>query len=102
MVAAIIAGVALVVLPFNESYQAVVVGVAIFFAIGILWFAVFGRHSLVLSPEEEFAVSGGKHGNPQTEGTTSPRTSSRIEPPTERRLSSRRLQSGSGASGARP
>jgi ethanolamine permease len=31
-------------------------------------FAVYGRHRLVLSPEEEYALSGGTHGNPQQEG----------------------------------
>ena len=28
----------------------------------------FGRHRLVLSPEEEYALSGGEHGDPQAEG----------------------------------
>jgi ethanolamine permease len=28
---------------------------------GIIYFAAFGRHRLVLSPEEAFAISGGKH-----------------------------------------
>jgi len=31
-------------------------------------FAVYGRHRLVLSPEEEYALSGGLHGDPQKEG----------------------------------
>ncbi|HEY3015156.1 MAG TPA: amino acid permease [Nocardioides sp.] len=67
-VAAVIAGVTLVILPFNESYRSVVVGVAIFFAIGLAYFAIVGRHRLVLSPEEEFAVTHGLHGHPETEG----------------------------------
>jgi len=29
---------------------------------GLLYFALFGRHRLVLSPEEQFAISGGVHG----------------------------------------
>jgi ethanolamine permease len=29
------------------------------FAIGILYFAFIGRHKLILSPEEEFALSKG-------------------------------------------
>ncbi len=33
-----------------------VVGVGVWFAIGIAWFAVVGRHRLVLSPEEAFAL----------------------------------------------
>ena len=32
-----------------------VLGVGAWFAAGIVWFALVGRHRLVLSPEEEFA-----------------------------------------------
>ena len=35
---------------------------------GILYFALIGRHYLVLAPEEEFAMTGGKHGHPESEG----------------------------------
>jgi ethanolamine permease len=35
---------------------------------GILYFAFIGRHKLVLSPEEEFAITGGQHGHPEKEG----------------------------------
>ena len=31
-------------------------------AIGIAYFAIRGRHKLVLSPEEEFAMTRGEHG----------------------------------------
>lgn len=42
---------------FSEvTYRAGVVGVAIWFAAGILYFAFVGRHRLILSPEEEFAM----------------------------------------------
>ncbi len=68
VVAAVISGVTLVILPFNEAYRSVVIGVAIFFAIGLLYFALVGRHKLVFSPEEEFALSHGVHGHPETEG----------------------------------
>ena len=34
----------------------------IYFLIGIAYFAIAGRHKLVLSPEEEFALSQGQHG----------------------------------------
>jgi ethanolamine permease len=60
-VAGVIAGLTLIVLPFNDAYRSVVVGVAIFFAVGLLYFAVVGRHRLVLSPEEEFATGHGHH-----------------------------------------
>lgn len=67
-IAAVIAGLTLIILPFNDAYRSVIVGVAIFFVIGLLWFALFGRHKLVLSPEEEFALTHGRHGHPEVEG----------------------------------
>jgi len=67
-VAGFIALATLIILPFNEAYRDIIVGVAIFFAIGLVYFAIFRRHKLVLSPEEEFAVTHGKHGHPETEG----------------------------------
>ncbi len=36
--------------------------------LGILYFAFIGRHRLVLTPEEEFALTQGKHGHPEVEG----------------------------------
>jgi ethanolamine permease len=52
----------------DPVYQKGVFGVAAWYAIGILYFAAVGRHKLVLSPEEEFAVTGGQHGRPESEG----------------------------------
>lgn len=52
--------IALVTLYFQLSdpvYRQGVVWVAVWFAIGVLYFAVRGRHKLILSPEEEFAMS---------------------------------------------
>jgi ethanolamine permease len=40
----------------DPTYRAGVVGVVIWFGVGILYFALAGRHKLVLSPEEEFAM----------------------------------------------
>ncbi|ADH90420.1 amino acid permease-associated region [Ancylobacter novellus DSM 506] len=54
--------IAVVTLFFQLSdpvYRAGVIGVAIWFALGIVYFALKGRHKLVLSPEEEFALSKG-------------------------------------------
>jgi ethanolamine permease len=45
-----------------------VFGVIVWYLIGVVYFAVFGRHKLVLSPEEEFAMTGGVHGHPESEG----------------------------------
>ena len=65
VIAAIIALVALISLPFNDDYRPGVYGTAVWFLLGILYFAVAGRHRLVLSPEEEFALSKGERGHPE-------------------------------------
>jgi len=44
----------------DPVYRAGVIGVAIWFTVGIVYFAIIGRHKLVLSPEEEFAMSKGE------------------------------------------
>jgi ethanolamine permease len=44
------------------------VAIAIVYVIGLIIFAVYGRHRLVLSPEEEYALSGGLHRDPEAEG----------------------------------
>lgn len=36
--------------------------------LAILYFALVGRHKLILSPEEEFALTRGEHGHPEREG----------------------------------
>jgi ethanolamine permease len=51
--------IALVTIGFQLTdpvYGTGVIGVAIWYALAILYFAVYGRNTLVLSPEEEFAV----------------------------------------------
>jgi ethanolamine permease len=56
-VALVIAGVTLVALFVSDPiYQKVVIGAAIWYALGLVYFAVWGRHQLVYSPEEAFAV----------------------------------------------
>jgi len=55
-------GIALVTIGFQFAdpvYRQGVIGVAIWFAVGIIYFGLFGRHRLVLSPEEEFATTKG-------------------------------------------
>jgi ethanolamine permease len=47
----------------DEKYQKAVYAVAIFYALGILYFAFYGRNQLILSPEEEFAMSKGEKGH---------------------------------------
>jgi ethanolamine permease len=57
--AAITVIIALVTIGYQLAdplYRTGVIGVAIWYALAILYFAVYGRKSLVFSPEEEFAV----------------------------------------------
>jgi ethanolamine permease len=55
-IATIISAVTLVVLFLNPDYNKGVYGAAIWFALGIAYFAFYARKRLVLSPEEEFAI----------------------------------------------
>jgi ethanolamine permease len=66
--AGVIAVISLISLYLNTSYRPGVVGTLIYFLIGVAYFAIVGRHRLVLSPEEEFALTQGEHGHPETEG----------------------------------
>jgi ethanolamine permease len=68
LIAAAIALVSLGAILKNSDYRPGVYGVAIFYIIAIAYFAIAGRHRLVLSPEEEFAMTGGQHGHPEREG----------------------------------
>jgi ethanolamine permease len=67
-VAGIIALVALAALFARSDYRPGVYGVAAWFVLAIAYFAVAGRHKLILSPEEEFALTRGEHGHPEREG----------------------------------
>ena len=67
-IAGLIALVALVATFLDAGYRPGVYGTAIWMLLGIVYFAAKGRHGLVLSPEEEFAVTRGEHGHPETEG----------------------------------
>ena len=52
----------------NEPARPAIIAIAVIYAIMLLSFAIYGRKNLILSPEEEYAVSGGLHGDPQKEG----------------------------------
>lgn len=52
----------------DPVYRNGVYGAVIWYVVGILYFALVGRHKLVLSPEEEFALTKGEHGHPESEG----------------------------------
>jgi ethanolamine permease len=67
IVAAVIALISLAALFWRDDYRPGVVGVAIFYAIAIAYFAFIGRHKLVYSPEEQFAMSHGQRSGPGME-----------------------------------
>ena len=68
VLAGVIAFAAFLGILFNSAFLTAVITFAVVFVVGIILFALVGRHGLVLSPEEEYALSGGLHGDPQTEG----------------------------------
>ncbi len=69
--AAVTVVIALVTLYFqlqDPVYLNGVYAALAWYVLGIVYFAAVGRHRLVLSPEEEFALTGGQHGHPEKEG----------------------------------
>jgi ethanolamine permease len=40
----------------DATYRAGIIGVAVWFSVFVTYFALIGRHRLILSPEEEFAM----------------------------------------------
>ncbi|MBA3690151.1 MAG: amino acid permease [Actinobacteria bacterium] len=68
MIAGIIAVVSLFSIFLNADYRPGVYGVAVYYVLGVIYFAIAGRHRLVLSPEEEFALTLGERGVPEAAG----------------------------------
>jgi ethanolamine permease len=68
VIAGVLAAVSLIAIFLNEAYRPGLYGVAAYYVLGILYFAIAGRHRLVLSPEEEFALTLGERGVPGQEG----------------------------------
>lgn len=72
IVGAVIAGVIalaiFIAFLFVPGYQIAIAAIAVVYVIGLIVFAVYGRKRLVLSPEEEYALSGGLHRDPEAEG----------------------------------
>jgi ethanolamine permease len=65
MIAAAIALMSLGAIFWNDDYRPGVYGVALFYLVAVAYFAVRGRHGLVRSPEEEFALTSGERGHPE-------------------------------------
>jgi ethanolamine permease len=49
------------------AYLMAIAAIAVVYGIGLVLFALVGRHNLVLSPEEEYAMTGGLHRDPEIE-----------------------------------
>jgi ethanolamine permease len=64
-IAGVIAVVSLVTMFTNDDYRPGLYGVAAYYILGVIYFAIAGRHRLVLSPEEEFALTSGERGVPE-------------------------------------
>jgi ethanolamine permease len=73
VIAGALAAISLVAIFLNEAYRPGIYGVAVYYVLGVLYFAIAGRHRLVLSPEEEFALTRGEAGMPGREGYTTSR-----------------------------
>ncbi|MCU1505676.1 MAG: amino acid transporter permease [Microbacteriaceae bacterium] len=68
VVAGVIALVVFIGFLLNPPFLPAIAAIAIVYVVMLVAFAIFGRNRLVLSPEEEYALSGGLHGDPQLEG----------------------------------
>jgi ethanolamine permease len=58
--AAVIAGISFIGYLINPAFQTAIAGIAVIYVIMLIVFAVYGRHNLVLSPEEQYAVENTK------------------------------------------
>lgn len=59
MVAGLLAGMIFIGIMVNPDYRLAVVAIMVVFAAALAAFAIWGRSRLVLSPEEEYALTGG-------------------------------------------
>ncbi|MDY0907877.1 amino acid permease [Microbacterium sp. CFBP9034] len=66
--AAVIAALIFVGFLLNPTFLPAIIAIGIVYVVILVGFALFFRHRLVLSPEEEYALSGGTHRDPQAEG----------------------------------
>lgn len=68
VIAAVIAALIFVGFLLNPTFLPAIIAIAVVYVVILIGFALFFRHRLVLSPEEEYALSGGEHRDPQAEG----------------------------------
>ena len=60
VIAAVIAGISFVGYLINPAFQTAIAGIAVIYIVMLIAFAVRGRHNLVMSPEEQYAVDNSK------------------------------------------
>jgi len=60
-VALVISALSFIGFLLNPVFQPAIYAIAVVYLIMLVIFAVWGRHRLVMSPEEEYAISGGLH-----------------------------------------
>ena len=80
MLTVIIAAVTIGFQLADPVYRTGVIGVAIWYGLTILYFAVHGRNTLVLSPEEEFALRHRDQGSNQAPRKALPRKRAKAAP----------------------
>ncbi|HEV7957254.1 MAG: amino acid transporter permease [Microbacteriaceae bacterium] len=68
VIAAVISALIFMGFLLNVTFQPAIIAIIIVYALILAGFGLYGRHQLVLSPEEEYALSGGLHRDPQAEG----------------------------------
>ena len=68
VIAGLIAALIFVGTLINPTFLPAIIAILAVYVVMLVAFGMWGRHRLILSPEEEYAVSGGLHGDPQTEG----------------------------------
>jgi ethanolamine permease len=68
VIAIVVAALIFVGFLLNPTFLPAIIAIAIVYVVLLVGFGAFFRHRLVLSPEEEYALSGGTHGDPQAEG----------------------------------
>ncbi|CAB4895202.1 MAG: amino acid permease [Actinobacteria bacterium] len=67
VIAAVISALIFLGFLLNPTFTPAIIAIAVVYVVLLVSFAIWGRNRLVLSPEEEYALSGGEHGNTQKE-----------------------------------
>jgi ethanolamine permease len=80
VVAGVISVAAFLGIVLNSAFQVAVVTFLVVFVVGLVVFALVGRKRLVLSPEEEYAMSGGLSAADGVSGTSSGDANGATEP----------------------